>query len=198
MLIPTVTNVINDDGVYTVYVQIQDETGKVLTRSTAITATTGEELKEKIRPVLQRYLTKQALQDALLELASGYVSELGSEVYINPQSTGIDLETVMAFGTVIYICDDKPTTLTEASTTFKLASAAVSPGDYTVTDEGLDGPTEIKIGMIDGITVTAAGKPTYAALCGASQFGVASAAVSLNPLEVDDVINIPGWTIRSI
>ena len=77
------------------------------------------------------------------------------------------LLTKIATGTAIYLCSAQPTTLTEATTTFALASEVLTPGDGNdfVIADGDAGGRKVTVSAKPGVIVASTGTATHMAIC---------------------------------
>lgn len=69
-------------------------------------------------------------------------------------------------GNQLHVCSAQPTTRTEAVTTYNLASASISGGDYTKADGDTSG-RKTTLGAKTGLSITASGTATHVAVTSA-------------------------------
>lgn len=78
----------------------------------------------------------------------------------------IDAQLDAAQGNLLCVCSAEPSTYTEASSTYKLASTALTGGDFTkAAGDGGGGSRKNTLQAKTGISITADGTATHVAIC---------------------------------
>lgn len=81
----------------------------------------------------------------------------------NVPLSNIDLMLAIVEGNELHVCSAEPTTYTEATTTFNLATAAVTGGDYTKANGDVSGRKNTLAALL-GASITSTGTATHVAV----------------------------------
>ena len=84
--------------------------------------------------------------------------------YINDDIFDVALQYIVDNGDALNLCNDEPTTFTEATDTYLLAAIAIDSGEYTGPAAGDTSGRKITIAAQSSIPVTASGDTAYAAI----------------------------------
>lgn len=96
----------------------------------------------------------------------------------------------------ISICSSQPTTRTEAHSTYRLAGATVTSGEFTIEDDNVSG-RKIIIPEKADLLITSSGKGQFVALYSATEL-IVVAICHAHTLTADgvNVVTIPAWAIK--
>lgn len=96
--------------------------------------------------------------------------------------------------TLMTLCSAEPTTLTEATTTFKLADVAVSAGDFTTAD-GTTSGRKVTVAAKAGVPVDTGGTGTHIALCDGTRLLYVTTTTS-TAVAGGGTVDIGSWVIE--
>lgn len=99
----------------------------------------------------------------------------------------------VATGVTMTVCSTQPTTYTEATATYALASVTMSGGDYTKAAGSPNG-RKVTIGSKSGVSVSASGTAQHVAICDGSTLLYVTTVTS-QALTSGNTVTIPSWTI---
>lgn len=98
---------------------------------------------------------------------------------------------------VMTVCSTEPTTYTEANTTYKLASVAMTPDtDYTKSNGDTSG-RKVRVAAKSGVSITATGEANWVCLLksGTSEL-VYKTTCTAQTLTSGGTVDIPVWDIE--
>ena len=119
--------------------------------------------------------------------------------YVNPTYLDLALDGIANVADRVFVCSEFPTTYTEASATYMLASitttVAVGGGDYTKGDSEVAGGRRLTLLYQTG-TVTNAGVATHIAICKSTATSAVLLVVTClqTPLEAAESIALDDLT----
>ncbi len=93
--------------------------------------------------------------------------------------------------TLMTVCSQQPNNYTEATSTYKLASVAMAPADFTIANGDVSG-RKITMAAKNGVAVTANGTATHLALCSGTTLLLVTTITS-QVLTAGNTVNIPAW-----
>ncbi len=104
----------------------------------------------------------------------------------------------IATGIIVSVCNAQPTTYTEATATFKLASTALvagnGNGDYTFAAGSISG-RKVTMTAKSGVSVASSGTATHIAICDGSTLLYVTTCTS-QVLTAGNTVTIPAWKIE--
>ena len=93
------------------------------------------------------------------------------------------------------VCSSEPTSLAEATSTYKLASVAMGPSDFTV-GEGSPNGREVAVGAKNSVSVDSTGSAEHIALVDAGTALLYVTTCTKQSISSGNKVNIPSWDIR--
>ena len=105
---------------------------------------------------------------------------------LNYLKNNVDLMTV---------CSSEPTNLTEATSTYKLASVAMGTSDFTV-GEGSPNGREVAVGAKNSVSVDSTGSAEHIALVDSGTNLLYVTTCTKQSISSGNKVNIPTWDIR--
>ena len=113
--------------------------------------------------------------------------------YANDDVLDALLTELSASSNLLCACSAQPTTRTEASSTYMLATVALSSGDFAIAD-GASGGRKITVSAKSGVTIINNGTITHLAIVDNSELYFIT-TTSSQTLVAGNLLNIPSWTI---
>jgi hypothetical protein len=107
------------------------------------------------------------------------------------------LDEIKTNATTLTACSTRPTTRTEAITTYMLASIAIDSSDFTgpATGDGGGNSRKVTIAAQNTVTITNSGTASYIAVCDGSRLLHVGSCTDL-ALVAAQTVNFPAWDIE--
>lgn len=94
-------------------------------------------------------------------------------------------------GNIMSLCSQQPTTRTEAITTYKLASVAMSSSDFTIADGDTSG-RKVTVSAKTNVTVDTSGTGNHVAICDGTRLLLVTTCTSV-AVVAGGLVNFPAF-----